>query len=79
MSEREKVLLQILEVDVPAPEIIFEENGDIGLSWDGYVDVSIAPSGTVAYAIYKGGHGADLTEFIKALKEYHTQKLEGAE
>lgn len=73
MSEREKTLLKILSLDIPAgaPEIILEEDGDIGLSWNGEIDVSIAPTGLIAYAIFRGGHGTNIDEFIAALMAYH--------
>jgi hypothetical protein len=65
-----ETLLALLKVDVEAPEIILEEDGDLGLSYfDGRVDISIAPSGCVAWAIFGGKHGSNLNEFIELLKQ----------
>ena len=63
-----EVLLRLLSMDAPAPEIILESDGDIGLDWySGNVDVSIAPSGGTAWAITGGLHGTDLDELEKAI------------
>jgi hypothetical protein len=69
-------LLQLLALDVPAPEILLEEDGDICVDY-GYhgpspiVSISINPKGGVAWAVVSPTprHGTDLDEVIGILRK----------
>ena len=64
------VLVKILSVDQPSPEILLEADGDLCLDWYGKIDISIMSSGLVAWAVIDYGHGTDLDEFLAILKGY---------
>lgn len=58
-----ETLLRILSWDLPAPEILIEEDGDLCLDWSEGLSISINPSGGVAWAILNPpAHGSDLDE-----------------
>lgn len=72
MAEKDVInsLRKILSVDVPAPEILIDSYDDLCLDWSGGdISVSITDSGAIAWAATGGGHGTDLEEFLKVLKE----------
>lgn len=55
-------LLKILSWDLPSPEILLEEDGDLGLDWPG-VWVSINKDGVVNWSILSTRqHGTDIDE-----------------
>ena len=67
-------LLAILSWDVPAAEIILNDDGKICLDWyGGDVGATIAPSGSLAWAFLPSGglgnkaHGTDLDGLRKVL------------
>jgi len=79
MLETLKLLLQL---DLPAPEILLEEDGCLNLEWywseEHYkfgprtIDVSIWPDGKVSWACSEPRrHGADIEELKALLKESH--------
>ena len=66
-----QTLLTLLKADAPAPEIMLEEGGDLGLDYyNGKLDISITPAGHTAWAVMGGRHGTDLTEFIGILENW---------
>ena len=76
-----ETLLKILSWDLQSPTIMLEEDGDLSLEFFAdrpgiCVDISIAPSGTIAWAAMLGNepsqHGTDI-EQVKAI----LQKIQG--
>ena len=66
-----ETLVYILGWDLPSPEILLEEDGDICLDWcDWHASVIINRSGGVSWAILDPGvHGTDLDELKTRLLE----------
>ena len=71
-------LLEILSWDLPSPVIMLEQDGDIGLSFfedrpDVAFDISIAPSGKIAWAMNifpdRREHGTDIHRVKTLLEE----------
>ena len=64
-----ETLLEILKLDVIAPEILLEEDGDICLDYSGEASISITLEGKVAWAFLTSRkHGTDLDEFKKLIQ-----------
>jgi hypothetical protein len=63
-----ETLLKILAWDLPAPEILLENDGDICLDWP-EVSVSINKEGGVSWAILHGEHGTDIDVLKDFLEE----------
>ena len=63
-----ETLLILLRLDLQAPEILLEEDGDLGLQWTFgvpndfyYTDVSITPDGKINWADSRTGlHGTSM-------------------
>lgn len=64
-----ETLLKILSWDLPAPEILIEEDGDICLDWSQVMSISINESGGVNWAIDDIGHGNDIEELERLSKQ----------
>lgn len=64
----ETLLTILARHELPAPEILLEEDGDICLDWNGDVSISINKSGGVAWAITDNkSHGNDLNKFLELI------------
>lgn len=63
-------LLELLKVDVAAPEILLEEDGCICLDYGVSFSISIWPSGAVSWASLDKGHGTNLNEFIELVSQW---------
>jgi hypothetical protein len=63
-----ETLLLILSWDLPAPEILLEEDGDICLNWINCT-VSINKNGGLSWAKLAGPHGTRIDELKKLLME----------
>jgi len=66
-----ETLLKILSWDLPAPEILLEEDGNLGLDLaDLGASVSIGKEGGVNWAILEPkAHGTDIEELQRILKK----------
>jgi len=66
-----ETLLALLKVDTQCPEIMLEEDGELGLDYyAGKFWISIGSTGKVNWAILNGSHGTDLDEFVKLLEAH---------
>lgn len=66
-----ETLLLILSWNLPAPEILIEDDGDLNLDWSELAaSVSINKSGGVAWAISKNRlHGTDIEILRRELEQ----------
>ena len=65
-----ETLLKILSWDLPSPEILLEEDGDLGLDWPG-VSISINKDGGVSWAfLEEKRHGTDFDELRELLLKH---------
>lgn len=59
-----EVLKKLLSLDLPSPEIVLDDDGDICIEWGGDASISVAPDGSyVNWAFCDELHGTDLEQF----------------
>lgn len=70
------ILFILLRIDVFAPEIMLEEDGDLCLDYWGDATISINASGSVSWATVEDRHGTDLKEFIELIKDLSGRRMD---